>query len=90
MFGKPRGLLPVPPEVEDEIRRQEAKVEMSPAYRKTLRDRMTLAYYFEDIDVAFRRTSEGIEVLAAGFDEIAELRKTNTHEALQGVVYGVG
>lgn len=73
-----RGLLPVPPEVEDEVQRQEAKYSMTPEYRKTLRDRLTLERYFADVEVAFRRTPEGIEVLAAGLDEIADFRRTST------------
>jgi hypothetical protein len=87
---RPRGLLPVPPEVEAEVDRQEAKHEMTPEYSKTLRDRLTLEYYFSDVEVAFRRTPEGIVVLAAGLDEIAEFRRTTTGEDRQGVVYGVG
>src|SRR5260370_18734749 len=85
-----RGLLPVPPEVEAEVEGQEAKYPMTPEYRKTLRDRLTLEHYFSDVEVAFRRTMDGIEVLAAGPDEIAEFRRTTTREERQGVVYGVG
>jgi hypothetical protein len=39
---------------------------------------------------AFRRTPQGIVVLAAGLDEIAAFRRTSTREQRQGVVYGVG
>jgi hypothetical protein len=84
------GPLPVPPEVEAEVKRQEAKHRMTPEYRKTLRDRLTLEHYFSNVEVAFRRTSQGIEVLAAGLAEIAEFRRTSTPEERQGVVYGVG
>jgi hypothetical protein len=85
-----RGLLPVPPEVEAEIGKQEAKHPMTPEYRKTLRDRLTLEHYFSNVEVAFRRTDAGIEVLAVGPDEIAKFRATSTWEVRQGVVYGVG
>jgi hypothetical protein len=85
-----RGLLPVPFEVEDEIKRQEGKHRMTPEYRKNLRDRLTLGHYFSDVEVAFRRTSNGIEVLAAGLGEIAEFRRTSTRGERQGVIYGVG
>ena len=61
-----------------------------PEYRKTLRDRLTLAHYFSDVEVAFRRTPQGIEVLAAGLNEIAEFRRTSTREQREGVIYGVG
>jgi hypothetical protein len=85
-----RGLLPVPPEVEIEVQRQEAAHAMTPEYRKRLRDRLTLEHYFADVVVAFRRTPNGIEILAAGQDAIAEFRQTSTPEERQGVVYGVG
>ena len=90
MLLRPRGLLPVPPEVVAEVERQEAKHAMTPEYRKTLCDRLTLEHYFSDVEVAFRRTPEGIEVLAAGLDEIAEFRGITMREQRQGVVYGVG
>jgi hypothetical protein len=85
-----RGLLPVPPEVEAEVKRQEGKHPMAPEYRKTLRDRLTLEHYYLDVEVAFRRTPHGIEVLAAGLAQIAEFRGTATPEERLGVVYGVG
>jgi hypothetical protein len=80
----------VPPEVEAEVTRQETNHPMTPEYRKTLRDRLTLEYYFADVEVAFRRTSQGLEVLASGLGEIAEFRKSCKCEDLQGVIYGVG
>jgi hypothetical protein len=84
------GLLPVPPEVEAEVKRQEAKHPMTPDYRKALRDRLTLEHYFSDVEVAFRRSTHGIEVLAVGLPQIAEFRRTATPEKRHGVVYGVG
>jgi hypothetical protein len=89
-LARPRGLLCVPPEVEAEVRRQAAKHAMTVEYLKSLRDRLTLDHYFSGAPVALRRTPEGIEVLAAGLDEIAELRRTCTPEQRQGIVYGVG
>jgi hypothetical protein len=85
-----RGLLPAPPEVEAEVARQEAGRPMTPEYRRTLSDRLTLAHYFAVVEVAFRRTPQGVEVLAAGLDEIAEFRRAGTREQREGVVYGVG
>ncbi len=85
-----RGLLPVPPEVEAEVKRQEEQHPMTPEYRKTLCDRLTLEHYFADVPVAFRRTPNGIEVVAAGLDEIDQFRKTTSAAERQGVVYGVG
>jgi hypothetical protein len=86
----PRGLLPVPPDVQAEIARQEAKHPMTPEYRVTLCNRLTLAHYFSDVEIAFRRTPEGIELLAAGLDEIVVFRRKTTPEERHGVVYGVG
>jgi hypothetical protein len=85
-----RGLLPVPPEVEAEVRSQEARHPMTPEFRKALRDRLTLGHHFADVEVAFRRMPEGIEVVAVGYDEIAAFRRTSRPEERQGVVYGVG
>ena len=85
-----RGLLPAPSDVEAEVIRQDAGRPMTPEYRKKLRDRLTLGHYFSDVEVAFRRTPQGIEVLAAGLSEIAEFRRTTTLEERVGVIYGVG
>jgi hypothetical protein len=85
-----RGLLPVPPEVEADITLQETEHPMTPEYRNTLRDWLTVQHYFSDVEIAFRRTPRGIEVLAAGFAEIAAFRRTSTRAERQGVVYGVG
>lgn len=90
VHAPPHGLLCVPPEVEAELRRQEAKHVMTPEYRQTVRNRLTLAHFFSGVAVAFRRTPDGIEVVAAGLDEIAEFRRTGTPEKRQGIVYGVG
>src|SRR5262245_24732085 len=85
-----RGILPVPRSVQAEIARQEAQRPISSAYRQTLLDRLTLEFYFRDVEVAFRRTDSGIEVLAAGLQEIAAFRQNTSPEQRQGVVYGVG
>jgi hypothetical protein len=88
--SQPRGLLAVPGEVEAEIKKQEATHVMNAVYRKTLSDHLTLEHYFPDVEVAFRRTLNGIEVVAVGMEEIAEFRQTTAPEERQGVVYGVG
>jgi hypothetical protein len=84
------GLLPTPPDVDALLERWEATDPMTPEQRKRLRDRLTLRRHFADVDAAFRRTPQGIEVVAAGLDGIAEFRRTNTREEREGVVYGVG
>jgi hypothetical protein len=89
LFGR-RGLLPTPPDVEALVERWEALDPMTPEYRKKLRDRLTLAHYFAGVEAAFRRTPQGIEVLAAGLDEIADFRRTSMPEEREGVAYEVG
>jgi hypothetical protein len=85
-----RGLLPVPREVEAVVAREEASHPMTPEFRQTFVNRLTLQFYFEDVDVAFRRTPQGIEVLAAGADEIGAFVKNTPAEQRQGVIYGQG
>jgi hypothetical protein len=86
----PRGLLRVPPEVEQAVAREEAKQRMTPEYRRSLVDRLTLQYYFEDLDIAYRSTPQGVEVLAVGLDEIGALVRNTPSEQRQGVLFGQG
>ena len=86
----PRGLLPVPPEVEELVAWEEAKflreknLVMAPEARKRQLDQYTLEYYYDGHDVAFRETPEGIEVLAVGMDEIGQfLRGLSQEEKLK-------
>jgi hypothetical protein len=74
---RPRGLLAVPPEVEQIVSREKNRLQpyMDKAAEDRIRDDLTLQYYFEGTYVAYRRTSQGIEVLAIGLDEIGELVK---------------
>ena len=59
---KPRGLLPVPPEIEAIVAREEARiaqqhgVRIAPEARKRMTDDLTLQYYHEGTDVACRET----------------------------------
>jgi hypothetical protein len=66
----PRGLLPVPPLVEALVAREARRHAFTAEERQRLADNLTLQYFFEDRDVLFRRTPQGIEVLAAGMEEI--------------------
>ena len=70
---KPRGLLPVPPEIADEIAREQAaqQRDYTEDYAKLTRDNWTLSYYYEGDTVACRSTPEGIEVLALGWAEVS-------------------
>jgi hypothetical protein len=76
---KPKGLLPVPPEVEAVIAKEEARllyekgVVPTPAARRRMLDSLTLQYYYEGFYVAYRPTPQGPEVLAVGHEEIGQL-----------------
>jgi len=76
---KPRGLLPVPPEVEAIIAKEEARllsekgIVPTPEARQRMVDSFTLQYYYEGFYVACRATPQGPEVLAVGPEEIGQL-----------------
>src|SRR5437868_8970619 len=85
---KPRGLLPVPPEIAEEVASDQAAHQpyYTDEYAKRTRDDWTLAYYYEGETVACQSTPEGIEVLAVGLDEIGEYLKRTPPEQRSGVV----
>ena len=58
---KPRGLLPVPPEIAEEMSRDQAahQPNYSDDYAKLTRDDWTLTYYYEGETVACRSTADG-------------------------------
>lgn len=76
---KPRGLLPVPPEVEAAVVEEDAGLLNEHGIVPTQEDRqrqvnsLTLQYYYEGHDVAYRLTPQGVELLAAGLAEIRRL-----------------
>ena len=76
---KPRGLLPVPPEVQAVIAQEEARLRdehgivPTPEARQRMVDAFTLQYYYEGFYVAYRPTPRGPEVLAVGHDEFRAL-----------------
>ena len=53
-------------------------------------DSLTLQYYFDGIDIAYRRTPQGVEVVAVGLEEVGELIRTTPQEQREGVVFGQG
>ena len=83
---KPHGLLPIPPEVEAVVAREEVRllrehgITPTPEARQRMLDSLTLQYYFDGIDVAYRRTTRGVEVVAVGLDEVGELVRTTPQE----------
>jgi hypothetical protein len=85
----PRGLLPVPPEIKEQVAREQARLQpyFTDAYAKLLLDDWTLAYYYEGTDVACRSTPEGVEVLAVGLDEIGAYLNDTPPEQRCGVTF---
>ena len=53
-------------------------------YAKRVRDDMTLRYYYEGSYVASRRTPQGVEVLAVGWDEVRKFLKETPPDPQQG------
>ncbi len=78
-------VLEPPDEVRDAIAREEARLQgqgltVSPEARKRMLDDWTLSYYFRDlagVDIAYRPTERGVEVLGVGFEEVLKVRKTH-------------
>src|SRR5262249_57350043 len=75
-FPKPRGLLPVPPEVAESVARREAEllrergIQITAEARQRDLDYQTLNWYYDNSLILYRRTPQGIEVLAVGSDDI--------------------
>jgi hypothetical protein len=86
----PRDLLPTPLLIEALVAREARQHPLTPEERKRLADNLTLQYFFEDRDVLFRHTPQGIEVLAAGMDEINRVLRHLTPEQRREWTYGQG
>jgi hypothetical protein len=90
-FPKPLGLLPVPPQVAEQVADEEARIlrkfgaPMPPELRQRLLDDWTLRYYYDGAFVAYRRTPEGVEVLAVGWDEASKYMGPRMSELHPGV-----
>lgn len=93
-FPKPRGLLPVPPEVAEEVARDEAECiakygePWTDEARQRILDRQVLNWFYDNAYIAYRRTPQGVEVLAVGSDEIHEYLAEHPEASLEGVVVG--
>ena len=91
---KPRGLLPVPPEVEAAIAEDDAslwekyKIVPTAEERRRQIDSLTLQYYYGGHDVAYRLTSQGVELLAAGLSEIRQLVQGMSQDELLTIKIG--
>lgn len=91
---KPRGLLPVPQEIEETVAREEARVlreqgvVIAPEARQRMLNDLTLQYYYESVYVASRHTPLGVEILAVGWDEAHQYRENHPPETRQDVRIG--
>jgi hypothetical protein len=91
---KPRGLLPVPPEVEAAVAEDDASLWEQHGIVPTAEDRrrqvdsLTLQYYYGGHDVAYRLTPHGVELLAAGLSEIRRLVQDMSQEELLTIKIG--
>ncbi len=90
---KPRGLLPVPGEVKEILAKEEARllkehgIVPTPEARQRMIDSYTLQYYFDGIDIAYRRTTQGVEVVAVGLEEVSELIRLSPQDQRADVVF---
>jgi hypothetical protein len=91
---KPRGLLPVPKEIEEAVAREVARIArehgimIAPEARRRMLDDWTLNYYYDGAYVASRRTPGGVEILAVGWDEASQYLKNHPPETRQDVRIG--
>jgi hypothetical protein len=84
----PRGLLQPPTQVIELVAREATRLTMSPEARKRITEDMTLQFFFEGVDVAYRRAPQGVEILAVGAEEIGTLVKQLTQEELLTIHIG--
>ena len=79
---KPRGTLPVFPAVEEIVARETLRLApyMTDEAERRIRDDLTLQHYCEGSEVAYRRTSSGVEVLAVRCDEIKDDLRATPHD----------
>jgi hypothetical protein len=94
-FPKPRGLLAVPPAVAEQVADFEDRFvrehgfSIAPEARRRMLDDWTLNYYYDDAYIAYRRTPQGVAVLAVGWEEASKYRKEHPPETRPGLVIGV-
>jgi hypothetical protein len=93
-FVKPRGLLPVPPEVAESVARHQAEfirnhgAPYTSEARQRILDNLVLNWYYDGSYVAYRRTPEGVEVLAVGWEEANKYRQEHPLEERRDVIIG--
>lgn len=82
------GLLPTPPEVLAFVESELKDHPVYPSERQRLLNIGTLQYYYGGESVVYRKTPEGVEVLAVG-DAIANFYRNLPPEAARDFVLGV-
>ena len=93
-FPKPRGLLPVPPEVAESIAAYEAELirkhgtSCTPEARQRMLDNEVLNWYYDNAYIAYRRTPQGVEVLAVGWEEANKYRDEHPVDDRRDVIIG--
>jgi hypothetical protein len=91
---KPRGLLPVPREVEAAVAEDDSALLKEHGFTSSSDDRqrqvnsLTLQYYYGGHDVAYRIVPEGVVLLAHGLAEIRELVQRMSQEQLLTITIG--
>lgn len=91
---KPRGLLPVPPEVEAAVAEGDASLWEKHRIVPTAEERrrqvvsLTLQYFYGGHDVAYRFTAQGVEVLAVGLPEIRHLVQEMSQDEILTIKIG--
>ena len=92
-FPKPRGLLPVPQEIEEAVAREEAassRSMASPSLRKRGSECWTISPFSTTTKRlrCVKRTPLGVEVLAVGWEEASEFIKHHPPETRHDVRIG--
>jgi hypothetical protein len=82
----PRGLIQPPQRVLDLVARQAAKFPINDEEKTRITEDFTLQYYYQDWYIVYRRTPQGVEVLAVGLPEIAALVNHLTPEERRTVI----
>jgi hypothetical protein len=76
---KPRGLLPVPAAVAEHVEKEGTRAQreygfaLTPEARQRMLNEGALDWFYRDQWVSYRVTPQGVEVLAVGLEQTAEL-----------------
>jgi hypothetical protein len=87
----PRNLLPVPPEVAENVEKEAACAQsehgfaLTPEAKQRMLNQGTLDWFYRDQWVSYRETAQGVEVLAVGLEEIGELARRLSAEERSSV-----